>query len=113
MKRLGIWLLSPYHTGSQQAWAEGYAAHSGHRVTILAMEGQFWKWRMQGGAIELVQQAERLLAAGERPAAILAGQHGQPARLPGPSATTPGRRPGRTVHAREPAYLSAAARQQA
>ena len=48
-----IWLISPYHTGSHQAWAEGYARHSRHNVTLLTMVGRFWKWRMQGGAIEL------------------------------------------------------------
>jgi glycosyltransferase involved in cell wall biosynthesis len=67
-----IWLLSPYHTGSQQAWAEGYAAHSRYAVRILAKEGHFWKWRMQGGALELAQQAGALLAEGARPDLLLA-----------------------------------------
>jgi len=67
-----IWLISPYHTGSHRAWAEGYAAHSRHRVRLLSMAGHFWKWRMQGGPIELAGQASRLLAASPPPAAILA-----------------------------------------
>ena len=45
---LTVWLLNPYHTGSHRAWAEGYAAHSRHDVRVLAMQGYFWKWRMQG-----------------------------------------------------------------
>jgi glycosyltransferase involved in cell wall biosynthesis len=69
---LTIWLLNPYHTGSHRAWAEGYAAHSRHRVCVLSMDGYFWKWRMQGGALELVRQARALLAAGERPDLLLA-----------------------------------------
>jgi len=69
---LTIWLLNPYHTGSHRAWAEGYAAHSRHRVRILAMQGYFWKWRMQGGAMELAEQAKALLATGEHPDLILA-----------------------------------------
>jgi glycosyltransferase involved in cell wall biosynthesis len=69
---LSIWLLNPYHTGSHRAWAEGYAAHSRHRVRILPMDGYFWKWRMQGGALELVRQARALLASGERPDLLLA-----------------------------------------
>jgi glycosyltransferase involved in cell wall biosynthesis len=69
---LAIWLLNPYHTGSHRAWAEGYAAHSQHRVRILSMGGYFWKWRMQGGALELAAQARALLAAGERPDLLLA-----------------------------------------
>jgi glycosyltransferase involved in cell wall biosynthesis len=67
-----IWLLNPYHTGSHRAWAEGYAAHSRHRVRILSMDGYFWKWRMQGGALELAEQARALLAGGERPDLLLA-----------------------------------------
>jgi glycosyltransferase involved in cell wall biosynthesis len=69
---LTIWLLNPYHTGSHRAWAEGYAAHSRNPVRILAMSGYFWKWRMQGGALELAEQARALLAEGERPDLLLA-----------------------------------------
>ncbi len=69
---LRVWLLNPYHAGSHQAWAGGYARHSRHSVRILAMEGRFWKWRMQGGALELAAQAGRLLEGGERPDVLLA-----------------------------------------
>ena len=69
---LTIWLLSPYHSGSHAAWAQGYEAHSRHRVQILAMAGQFWKWRMQGGPLELAAQARARLADGERPDVLLA-----------------------------------------
>jgi glycosyltransferase involved in cell wall biosynthesis len=69
---LSIWLLSPYHTGSHQAWAEGYQRYSRHRVTLVTMAGRFWKWRMQGGALELAAQAERLAAEGGPPAVVLA-----------------------------------------
>ncbi len=69
---LNVWLLNPYHTGSHRAWAAGYAAHSRHRVRVLAMQGQFWKWRMQGAALELAEQARTLLGAGERPDLLLA-----------------------------------------
>lgn len=69
---LTVWLLNPYHTGSHRAWAEGYAAASRHRVRVLAMEGVFWKWRMQGGAMELARQAEALLDADDRPDILLA-----------------------------------------
>ncbi len=69
---LNVWLLNPYHTGSHRAWAEGCAAHSRHRVQVLALPGQFWKWRMLGGALELAAQAQARLAAGERPDLLLA-----------------------------------------
>jgi glycosyltransferase involved in cell wall biosynthesis len=72
-----VWLVSPYHSGSHLSWAEGYANHSRHRVVPLTMAGRFWKWRMQGGPIELAEQARQLLArqqlaTGGPPAAILA-----------------------------------------
>lgn len=66
-----LWLVSPYHTGSHQAWAEGYIRHTRHTITPLTMAGRFWKWRMQGGAIELAAQATQLLEAGNTPDAIL------------------------------------------
>jgi glycosyltransferase involved in cell wall biosynthesis len=36
------------------------------------MQGYFWKWRMQGGALELAEQAKAALAAGQRPDVLLA-----------------------------------------
>ena len=69
---LTIWLLNPYHAGSHRAWAEGYARHSRHRVHVLGMAGQFWKWRMQGGAMELAEQAHRTLNESYVPDVILA-----------------------------------------
>ncbi len=50
-----ILLLEPYLTGSHRAWAEGYAAHSRHQVHILSLPGQWWKWRMHGGAVTLAR----------------------------------------------------------
>lgn len=69
---LSIWLLSPYHTGSHRAWAEGLASHSRHRVRLLTMNGRFWKWRMQGGAMELAAQAAAAHAEDGPPDALLA-----------------------------------------
>lgn len=66
-----IWLLSPYHTGSHQAWAQGYAQHSRYQLHLLTMAGRFWKWRMQGGAATLAQLAQEQLAVSGPPAAII------------------------------------------
>lgn len=68
---LRIWLLSPYHSGSHRAWAEGYRRYSRHSVSLLTLAGRFWKWRMQGGAIELAAQSDKGIAAGP-PSLILA-----------------------------------------
>lgn len=70
--RKKVWLLSAYHSGSHRAWAEGYGRHSRHQMRVLSMAGRFWKWRMQGGALELAAQARRALAADGPPDAIVA-----------------------------------------
>ncbi|OUW78688.1 MAG: glycosyl transferase family 1 [bacterium TMED217] len=49
-------LIEPYFTGSHKQWAEGYQRHSAHEIKILSMKGQFWKWRMHGGAVTLANQ---------------------------------------------------------
>ncbi|MBI1297885.1 DUF3524 domain-containing protein [bacterium] len=71
-RRLEIWLISPYHTGSHKSWAEGYRRAGCHHVTMLSMAGRFWKWRMQGGVMELAEQARRLLSQGNVPDVVLA-----------------------------------------
>ncbi|GAB4145198.1 MAG: DUF3524 domain-containing protein [Candidatus Promineifilaceae bacterium] len=51
-----VLLISPYHGGSHQAWAEGYQRYSQHEVRLLTLPARFWKWRMHGGAVTLAQQ---------------------------------------------------------
>ncbi len=51
-----ILILSPYHGGSHQAWAEGYQQHGRHPTTLLTLPARFWKWRMHGGAVTLARQ---------------------------------------------------------
>ncbi|MEM7539100.1 MAG: DUF3524 domain-containing protein [Chloroflexota bacterium] len=69
---MNIWLLSAYHTGSHKSWATGYIRHSRHNIHLLSMAGRFWKWRMQGGAIELAHQAQEQITQGNLPDVILA-----------------------------------------
>ena len=51
-----ILLLEPYFTGSHKAWAEGYQSNSSHEIKIISLPGQFWKWRMHGGAITIAKE---------------------------------------------------------
>ncbi len=53
---MNILLLEPYFTGSHKAWAEGLQTNSRHQIDILSMKGQFWKWRMHGGAVSLANR---------------------------------------------------------
>lgn len=55
-----ILLIEPYHGGSHRAWAEGYQNASRHDVSILSLPAQFWKWRMQGGAVTLARLFQQL-----------------------------------------------------
>lgn len=64
-----LWLVEPYYTGSHQAWADGYRAHSRCDIRLLTLPGRFWKWRMQGGAVTLARRAQAL---DERPDLVLA-----------------------------------------
>ncbi|WP_432821663.1 tRNA-queuosine alpha-mannosyltransferase domain-containing protein [Trichloromonas sp.] len=66
---LDILLLEPYLAGSHAAWAQEYAARSRHRVRILGLSGQHWKWRMHGGAATL---ARRFFEQNHRPDLLLA-----------------------------------------
>ena len=49
-------LISPYHGGSHQAWADGYGRFSTHQVDFLTMPARFWKWRMHGAAVTLARR---------------------------------------------------------
>lgn len=55
-RQMQILLLSPYHGGSHQAWAEGYQAHSAHAIELLTLPAHFWKWRLLGGAVTLARR---------------------------------------------------------
>ena len=50
-----ICLLESYYGGSHKAWADGYRRYSRHDVDLLTLPAQFWKWRMQGGAISFAR----------------------------------------------------------
>ena len=65
---MNLTLIEPFFTGSHAAWATGYARHSGHNVEILHLSGNYWKWRMHGGAVTL---ARRFLRTGARPDLLL------------------------------------------
>jgi glycosyltransferase involved in cell wall biosynthesis len=55
-----ILILEPYDTGSHGVWMRGYRAHSAHEIHLLSLEGQYWQWRMLGGAVTLAGQFQAL-----------------------------------------------------
>jgi len=52
---MNVLIIEPYFTGSHAAWASGYQKFSSHNIEILSLKGQFWKWRMHGGAVTLAR----------------------------------------------------------
>ncbi len=55
-KTMNITLVEPFFTGSHADWAKTYARYSEHDVTILSLSGNYWKWRMHGGAVTLARK---------------------------------------------------------
>ncbi len=52
---MNIAILEPYYGGSHKTWADGYKQFSTHNIKLITLPAQFWKWRMQGGAISLAR----------------------------------------------------------
>ncbi len=52
---VNVLLIEPYYGGSHRTWVDGYRRFSSHHVDLMALPAQFWKWRMQGGAVTLAR----------------------------------------------------------
>ena len=48
-------LVEPWLAGSHQQWAQGYERQSSHKVAVVGLEGNAWRWRLRGGALELAR----------------------------------------------------------
>jgi glycosyltransferase involved in cell wall biosynthesis len=59
--RLRILAFEAYDAGSHQQVRELICRYSRHRWTWLTRPGRAWKWRMRLGAVELAEQAIRLM----------------------------------------------------
>ena len=53
-----IALLEAYYGGSHKAWADGYKRFSRHDIELVTLPAQYWKWRMQGGAVSLARMLD-------------------------------------------------------
>lgn len=51
-----ILFVEPFFSGSHASWIKQYQRYSSHIIEILSMKGQFWKWRMYGGAVTLANE---------------------------------------------------------
>ncbi len=59
-----ILALNPFHTGSHQAFLEGWQKNSRHEFTVLTLPGTHWKWRMRHAATSFALQIREVIAAG-------------------------------------------------
>ena len=55
-----ILLIEPYYSGSHKQWADGFKNHSRNEIKILSLKGQFWKWRMHGGAVTIASKFNKM-----------------------------------------------------
>ncbi|TNF25722.1 MAG: DUF3524 domain-containing protein [Deltaproteobacteria bacterium] len=51
-----ITALESWYGGSHKQWLDGLSKHSSHDFELLTMTDSHWKWRMQGGSLELAAQ---------------------------------------------------------
>ncbi|HYV19950.1 MAG TPA: DUF3524 domain-containing protein [Verrucomicrobiae bacterium] len=56
MRRARVLFLNPFHGGSHRAFAEGWAKHSRHELTLQTLPARFWKWRMRGAALHFARK---------------------------------------------------------
>ena len=76
-------LCEPWFGGSHRSWAKGLQEHSSHRVTVLALPDEAWRWRLRGSApwfaemISSQPSPDLLLVSGLVDAAVLRGLIGR------------------------------------
>lgn len=66
-----ILFIEPYYGGAHKYFADGFKKNIQANVKILGLPAYDWKWRMEGGAIELANQYQKL-AGGFMPDKIIA-----------------------------------------
>lgn len=51
-----VHLLEAFYGGSHASWANGLRDASEHTIILITLSDHHWKWRMNGGAISLLEQ---------------------------------------------------------
>ena len=67
-----ILALEPWYGGSHKNFLDGLVEHSRHDIHPITMPGRFWRWRMEGGGINLARKIREAVAAGVEPDLIFA-----------------------------------------
>jgi glycosyltransferase involved in cell wall biosynthesis len=53
---MNILYIEPYYSGSHKKWIDSYKKYSKHKIELLTLPGNKWKWRMHGGAVTLAEK---------------------------------------------------------
>ena len=62
-------LVEAFFTGSHKRWAEELQHFSLRQIDIFSLKGNYWKWRMHGGAISLAKTV--ILSLNSKTASVL------------------------------------------
>lgn len=66
-----IVLVEPFYGGSHRSWADGWRGSSRHRIELVTHPGEFWRWRLRGGAVTLARAFADYVEAHGRPDAVV------------------------------------------
>jgi len=67
-------LVEPYYGGSHRAWADTWAHHSRHDISLITHPDEFWRWRLRGGAVTLAHEfGEHVEQHGTPDAVVVSG----------------------------------------
>ncbi len=69
---MNVLALEPWYGGSHRRFLDGLMRHSRHAFRAVTLEGRFWRWRMEGGAVPLARKALDALGEGFRPDVLFA-----------------------------------------
>lgn len=69
---MNVLALEPWYGGSHRRFLDGLMRHSRHTFRAVTLEGRFWRWRMEGGAVTLARKALQALDEGFRPDVLFA-----------------------------------------
>lgn len=55
-----VLFIEPFYGGSHRLFADRFAEYSDHEIVLLTLPASFWKWRLRGGHLSLLEKISRL-----------------------------------------------------
>jgi glycosyltransferase involved in cell wall biosynthesis len=55
-----VLFIEPFYGGSHRLFADRFAEHSDHEIMLLTLPASFWKWRLRGGHLSLLEKISGL-----------------------------------------------------